>query len=58
MKTYERLASLLTAWEACYALKADGTSEDMTINQVKQDIALYTAAKGTAAKDAVPYDVG
>lgn len=51
---YEHLAALLTAWEACYALKADGTSPDKTINQVKQDIALYTVATGTEAKDAVP----
>ena len=53
-ETYEHLAALLTAWEACYALRADGTSKDMTINQVKQDIALYTASKGAEAKAAVP----
>ena len=50
---YERLASLLAAWEACYALTAEGTSPDKTINQVKQDIALYTASKGAEAKAAV-----
>jgi hypothetical protein len=53
-EAYEQLATLLTAWKACYALNDKGTSKDMTINQVKQDIALYTAAKGTAEKDAVP----
>jgi hypothetical protein len=53
-ETYEQLATLLTAWEACYPLNAKGTSKAMTINQVKQDIALYTASTGTAAKDAVP----
>ena len=51
---YEQLAALLTAWEACYAFKGDGTSPERTINQVKQDIALYTAATGSAARDAVP----
>ena len=53
-ETYEQLATLLTAWEACYPLDAKGTSKAMTINQVKQDMALYTASTGTAAKDAAP----
>ena len=53
-EAYEQLATLLTAWEACYAGQVAGTPKDMTINQVKQDIALYTAGKGTAEKDAVP----
>jgi hypothetical protein len=41
---YEQLACLLTTWEACYPLDATGTSTDRTINQVKQDMALYAAA--------------
>jgi putative DNA primase/helicase len=44
-ETYEHLATLLGAWEACYALDEAGVSKAMTLNQVKQDIALYATEK-------------
>lgn len=44
-ESYERLASLLTTWEACYPLKTDRTSSAKTLKQVKQEIALYAANK-------------
>ena len=53
-EVYEQLATLLSAWEACYAFKADGTSPERTINQVKQDIALYAAPKDSKSRDAAP----
>jgi hypothetical protein len=42
---YEQLATLLTAWESCYPLKSDGTFPERTLNQIKQEIALYAANK-------------
>ena len=42
---YERLVTLLSAWEACYALQTDRPSPGKTLKQVKQEIALYAANK-------------
>jgi hypothetical protein len=43
-ETYERLATLLTTWEACYPCKTDGTSAEKTLKEMKQEISLYAAA--------------
>jgi hypothetical protein len=42
---YERLAVLLAAWEACFPIKANGTFQARTLNQAKQEIALYAVEK-------------
>jgi putative DNA primase/helicase len=44
-EAYERLASLLTAWERCYPLKDAPASPAKTFKTIKQDIALYAANK-------------
>jgi hypothetical protein len=52
-EAYERLATLLTAWEACFPAKSDGSLQERTINQAKQEIACFSTKKD-AAKDAAP----
>jgi hypothetical protein len=47
-ETYEQLATLLTAWEACFpvtptATSPKGVSTGKTVKQMKQDIASYAA---------------
>jgi hypothetical protein len=51
-EAYERLATLLTAWEACYPRNTKGVFPAKTLKQVKQEIAVYAANK--EVKDAVP----
>jgi putative DNA primase/helicase len=40
-ESYEQLAALLTAWQACFPPRADGTLQKRTLNQVKQEIGVY-----------------
>jgi hypothetical protein len=44
-ENYERLAALLAAWEACFPHRPGQAIPERTINQVKQEIALYASAK-------------
>jgi putative DNA primase/helicase len=42
---YEQLARLLATWDACFPTKTDGTPQQKTLNEIKQEIALYAANK-------------